>query len=111
VLPCGIVLEFKCVSVGCAEMVDRRLRRSTEGSVHSGLQRAVKGGHEGLDDRRTKRPRMDHGHLALGIQKTQGREDDEDSIGQVDEHDIGIVVFGGGQRRANKQASLRLIVF
>jgi hypothetical protein len=45
---------------------------------------------------------MDHGHLALGIQKTQGQEDDEDGIGQVKEYDIGIVVFDGGQRRANK---------
>ena len=66
VLPCGIVWSCKCVGVGCAEVIGRRLRRSSDGSVHDGRLRAVKGGYEGLDDQRTKRPGMDHGHLAFG---------------------------------------------
>ena len=64
--------------------------------MRDGRLRAVKGGHKGLDDRRTKRPRMDHGQLTLGIKKTQGQEDNEDGIGQVEEYDE-IVVLGGGQ--------------
>ena len=58
---CHLVCE--CVGVGCAEVADKRWRRSSEKSVRDDGSEAVKGGHIGLY-RMTKRPRSDHGRLA-----------------------------------------------
>jgi len=57
---CYLVCE--CVGVGCAEVADKRWRRSSEKSVRDDGSEAVKGGHIGLY-RMTKRPRLDHGRL------------------------------------------------